>query len=114
MTASEPADRFVLFATVGDAGTARIYAARLESLDIEVRLRGEALGPYPLTVGQMAATEIWVPASRLAEAGQHMLEIEVDGIVPDEEPGASGPRIGWQVVALGLLTAIVAVILRLL
>jgi len=52
--------RFVCIARVGDLYTAEIVAARLQSEGLTVRVHGEALGPYPMTIGQMAQTEIWV------------------------------------------------------
>ena len=108
-------DRFVLLATLGDIASARVFAARLEAEGIEVRLHGEAMGPYPVTVGHMAATQLWVLSSRLDEARRVMLEAEVDATLggdPDEaEPG---PLVGWQLVALALLIAIVAIVARVL
>lgn len=108
-------DRFVLLATMGDIASARVFAARLASEGIEVRLHGEAMGPYPLTVGQMAATQLWVAASRLAEANRVMLEAEVDATLGGLEGGVeTRPWLTWQLVAVGLLVAIVAILARVL
>jgi hypothetical protein len=65
---------FSLLATVGDLATAQLYAARLRAEGIESRLLGESLGPYRLTVGEMAETQVWVPEGRLTEA-RRLLEL---------------------------------------
>jgi hypothetical protein len=85
-------DRFVRLATVGDVATARICAALLETEGIDVRLHGEALGPYPMTIGRFAETELWVPESRVVDGRRIMLEAEVDAVLgaaeAPEEPAA--------------------------
>lgn len=53
-------DPLVRVAVVGDAMTARIRAALLESMGMQPHLRGEGFGPYPVTVGGLAEVEIWV------------------------------------------------------
>jgi hypothetical protein len=55
-------------AVVGDAMTARVQVALLESAGIVAHLRGEALGPYPMTVGRFAEVEIWVAESDMEDA----------------------------------------------
>lgn len=88
--------RFIRLATVSDLVTARVLAARLESEGIEVRLHGESLGPYRLTVGHWALTELWVPSDRLDEAQRVMLAAEVDaalGVVAATD-GDPGERVG--------------------
>jgi hypothetical protein len=56
----------------------RIVKGRLESAGIPAILRGEALGTiYGLTTGNLAATDVLVPAP-LAEAAIALLESEVD------------------------------------
>jgi hypothetical protein len=74
-------ERFVLLARMSDLAAARVAAARLESEGVTVRLHGEALGPYRLTVGAMATTELWVPESALTTAREVMLESEVDAVL---------------------------------
>jgi len=59
---------FVLLATLADPAAAELCAALLRSAGIDSQLRGESLGPYRLTVGSMAATQVWVPASELQDA----------------------------------------------
>jgi hypothetical protein len=108
----EQIERFVHLATLGDLTLARICAARLETEGIEVRLRSESLGPYPVTVGQLAAAEIWVPERRLEEAGRLMLEAEVDlhlgGLESDSQPV---PEPAYRLIALGLAIALIVAVL---
>lgn len=82
---SHPA-RFVRLATVGDVNTARILAARLQSEGIEVRIHGDALGPYPMTVGSFAETQLWVLSDRVEEASRLLLDAEIKAILPPSEP----------------------------
>ncbi len=82
---SHPA-RFVRLATVGDVNTARILAARLQSEGIEVRIHGDALGPYPMTVGSFAETQLWVLSDRVEEASHLLLDAEINAVLPPEEP----------------------------
>ena len=53
---------------IGDSNEANLLAAQLRAEGIEVHLRGESYGPYPVNVGGLAEVEIWVNASRMAEA----------------------------------------------
>jgi|GEM_PF-939068 len=76
------AARFVRLTTVGDISTARILAARLESEGIEVRVHGDALGPYPMTVGSFAETQLWVLSDRVNEASHLLLDAEINAILP--------------------------------
>ena len=59
---------FVPLLTIGDPNEAQIAAARLRAAGIEVRLHGENFGPYPISLGELADTEIWVPADRVSDA----------------------------------------------
>lgn len=96
------ADRFVRLATVGDVTTARICAALLETEGIDVRVHGEALGPYPMTIGRFAETELWVPESRMAEARRVMLEAEVDAVLGAADEPAEGATHAWVYWVAGL------------
>jgi hypothetical protein len=99
---------FVRLATLGDRAAADLCAAMLRSAGMESRLRGESLGPYRLTIGAMAATEVWVPAAELEEA---RAVVEAAGLPADaviaadsapEAPSGEAWR-WWPLVALGLL-----------
>jgi Putative prokaryotic signal transducing protein len=54
--------------TIGDPNEAQITAARLRAAGIEVRLHGENFGPYPIGLGELADTEVWVPTDQVDEA----------------------------------------------
>ena len=83
-------DPFVLLATLSDPSAADLCAALLRSEGIDSRLRGESLGPYRLTIGEMAATQVWVPLSRLGDARSLVLE-ESLGEIKLADPGEPGP-----------------------
>jgi hypothetical protein len=100
---------FVRLATLPDPAAADLCAALLRSAGIPSRLRGESLGPYRLTIGDMAATEVWVPAAQVEDARAVLEETTLPGGVefaPDRAED-EGPAAGWQrwwpVVALALL-----------
>jgi len=106
---------FVKLATLGDINSARVCAALLQSAGIEVRLRGEALGPYPVTVGQMAITELWVPQPDFDDAVELMVEAEVDHVLmPEERRGAvADPEaLPMRVLAAVILFIVAAMVIR--
>jgi hypothetical protein len=100
---------FMRLATLPDAAAADLCAALLRSAGIPSRLRGESLGPYRLTIGAMAVTEVWVPAARLEDARAVLAEAAVPASFdlapdpPDEEAPPAGWQRWWPVVALALL-----------
>ena len=115
MDPESAAPRFVHLATMGDLMAARTTAARLESDGIEVRVHGEALGPYRLTVGDLAVTELWVVSDRFEEARRIMLAAEVDGVIRSvEESAESESPAGILMLIALVLLAVVAVRLAVL
>ena len=104
------ADPFVLLATLGDPSAAELCAALLRSEGIDSRLRGESLGPYRLTIGAMAATQIWVPLRYLEEA-RSLLEqgqigdVEFPAPEADPIPRRRDPLASPLLPVLGLLLA---------
>ena len=105
-------DRFVLLATLGDQTAARICAALLESEGIAVRLHGEGLGPYPMTVGAFATTQLWVPEGRLDAAKAVMLEAEVADVLgaAEADPDVDRDPPPWVLpVVAATIVAVVAV-----
>ena len=70
--------QLVLLARVSDPATAQLLAARLESEGIQVRMHGEWMGPYRLTVGAMAETELWVPEDDIDISRTVMMAAEID------------------------------------
>ncbi len=115
----EPATpaRFVPLTTVGDITAAGILAARLRSEGIEVRLHSEAFGPYPVTVGEMAETELWVMSDRVEEASRILLDAEINDVMATADPDRRIERIGmpleFRLIALALgVVLVVLVVLR--
>jgi hypothetical protein len=84
-------DPLVRVAVVGDAMTARIRAALLESMGMQPHLRGEGFGPYPVTVGRLAEVEIWVREAD-AEDARSALEEGHEGSMPDHMPDGRDAR----------------------
>ncbi len=119
--------RFVRLTTVGDLTTARVLAARLVSEGIETRLHGDALGPYPMTVGALAETQIWVLSDRIEEASRLLLDAEVndalgfidhgaldtddstDGAISGDRPRVRGLSMPWRITA-SIAAALLAVL----
>jgi hypothetical protein len=66
----------VCVAEVADIYAARVYAAKLVAAGIPVRVHGETSGPYRLSIGQMAVTELWVACKDLSEAEAILAEEE--------------------------------------
>lgn len=107
-------DLFVLLATAADSSIADVCASLLRSAGIESRLRGESLGPYRLTIGEMAATQVWVPRSRLEDARALVFAGEVPGLEPPRsgrvETAADAPAAPWTplLAVVGALLVAVA------
>lgn len=103
----DAAGGFVRLAVLPDAAAAHLCAALLRSAGIEARLRGEALGPYRLTVGDMAVTEVWVPAADLDDARDLIEETAAAEPGPPVTPGGTAGRARgrrwWPVVAFAVL-----------
>jgi len=111
MQSREP---FVRLATLGDLASAQVFAARLGAAGIPARLHGEALGPYRVTVGDMAATQVWVGRGDAGEARRLLDEAGLGGFA-DDSPDTT-PRLGVPVPLVFGALAIVAlmVLIRLL
>ena len=102
--------RFRLLTRVGDLASANITAARLRAEGIEARVHSPSLGPYPVTVGEFATSEIWVLEDRLEEASEILLDVETKNVVgfdADFTP-AERPRMRADV---RLIAAVVAIVL---
>lgn len=98
--------RFIKVATVGDITAGNVLAARLRSEGIEVRVHSPALGPYPMTVGDLAETELWVLSDRVEEAASVLLDAEVKDAIgafdPDLDHVVTRRPIDLQILALVL------------
>ena len=102
--------RFVRLTRVGEPFLAGILAARLRSEGIDVRLHGEAFGPYPVTVGEMAQTEIWVLDDRVEEASRILIEAEAQSTIERSDPEREEPE---TIPELRLVAVVVGFILLL-
>ncbi|HEX5630980.1 MAG TPA: DUF2007 domain-containing protein [Acidimicrobiia bacterium] len=99
-------DRLVPVAEAPDPGSAHIYAALLMSSGIPVRLHGEAMGPYAVTVGRWAVTTLWVPESDRDDAVELLEAEDLDPavtIIPPRDPSPPWPR---RLVATTVLGAV--------
>lgn len=70
-------DGYTCVATVADLNLANVAAARLQSEGFDVRIHGEATGPFPVTIGRLAETQLWVRADNTSEAVQVLEEIGI-------------------------------------
>ncbi len=106
MPDSQQPARFVHLTTIGDANTARILAARLRSEGIEVRLHGDAQSIYPVTVGALAETQLWVMSDRVEDASRLLLDAEInDALSRIERSAPALPQclpIELRLVAVGV------------
>lgn len=86
--------RFVHLTTVGDRNTAEVLAARLRAEGIEVRVHGDALSIYPVTVGALAETQLWVLSDRVDEASTLLLDAELNDVLDPVDRGEMATRRG--------------------
>jgi hypothetical protein len=73
-------DPYVCLATISDINLARVAAARLDSEGISSRLHGEALGPFPVTIGRLAETQLWVLSDDRGPASAVLEELGIECI----------------------------------
>ncbi|MDX2342797.1 MAG: hypothetical protein QNL12_03180 [Acidimicrobiia bacterium] len=71
-------DPYVCLATIADVNLARVAAARLQSEGIDSRLHGESLGPFPVTIGRLAETQLWVLADQQETATSVLADLGID------------------------------------
>lgn len=108
---------FIPLATVANLTTAHLLAARLDAEGIEVRVHGEAQGPYPMTVGGFASAELWVLSDKVDEARTILLDAEVnDALAPvefaaTEESKADAMPIEMKWVAAAILAILLALVI---
>jgi len=111
----QPRQQFVHLADVGDLVAARVCAAVLGADGIEARLHGESLGPYPMTVGRMAVTQIWVPGHAVERAKELMTEAEIEHALGSEVRGgaiADREALPMKLVALGIAVVLATAVVR--
>lgn len=108
MTAPEPTSApFVKAGTLGDPGTARIVVARLESEGIPCIPRGHVAGEFPVTVGRLAETDLWVREADLDEARRIIAEAEPR---PGEAAGSTRRPSPVVAATVGLCLALAVVL----
>ena len=110
----QPGTPFVHFADVGDLQTAQVCAAVLEDAGIPARVHGESLGPYPVTIGRLAVTEIWVPADTVEEARVVMLETEIEHTLNEGDDAGSdlSGSVPMRIAAVGVLVTLTWAVVR--
>jgi hypothetical protein len=101
-------EQFSLLTKAGDRWVAELIVARLRSEGIPAHLSGDSAGPYPVSVGGLATTQVWVPARMLDEAREildHTQDHIDDEIVPGGIGVSSNPMVSllWWLVAALLL-----------
>lgn len=91
---------------MGDITAGNVLAARLRSEGIEVRVHSQAFGPYPMTVGDFAAAELWVLSDRVEDASVILLDAEVNDAIAVADPDMNhlaAPRpLDMQIISLVL------------
>ena len=109
MDHSTDGSQFVRLATLGDPNSAQLCAALLDSAGIVARVHGESMGPYPMTVGQMAVTEIWVRDHDVDEAKELMLAAEIDQVLGFE--GRSGALVDREGLPVRVMAFVLVIVL---
>lgn len=71
-------EKYVCLATIGDPDEERVVPARLAGEGLEVRTHGEANGPFPVTVGALAITQLWVRSDDAIEAAEVLAEVGIE------------------------------------
>lgn len=71
-------DRYVCVARLPDLQTAQVAAAHLDAEGVTARLHGEALGPFPMTIGRFAETQLWVLCDQREVAEDILEELDLD------------------------------------
>jgi hypothetical protein len=89
----------VRLTVVGDPMTAQVVAAQLRSMGIDPHLRGEGWGPYPVTVGRLAQTEIWVRESDVEDA-REVIDHRLDSAEPSGSDETAADSATLRVLAL--------------
>jgi hypothetical protein len=102
----------VRLTTVRGTFAARVLEARLASEGIRCELHGSLGGPYPLTVGEGAFVDVYVPADEIDDARYVMLADEIDAVFDDDGDGTPARRVaraGPRWIALLAIAALVLV-----
>jgi hypothetical protein len=100
--------------TVQGSFGAHVLAARLMSEGIDVELGGGVDSVYPVTMGDLANVDVFVPADQVEDASYVLLVTEVDATLDEtpEELRRSRVRPAARIAAFLLLAAAVLSMLR--
>jgi hypothetical protein len=108
MTDADPTDApFVKAGTLGDPTTARLTVALLESEGIPCIARGQLSGEFPVTVGRLAETELWVRSDDLEEARRIIADAGERGADGSGPTPSASPVVA---VAVGVCLALAVVL----
>jgi hypothetical protein len=108
MTDGDPPDAtFVKAGTLGDPTTARLTVALLESEGIPCIARGQVSGEFPVTVGRLAETELWVRSSDLEEARRIIADAGERGADGGDPARGASPVVA---IAVGVCLALAVVL----
>jgi len=90
-----------------------VLAARLRDEGLDVSMRGALHNPYPLTVGELARIDLYVPLDQVDDASYVLLTGEVEDAL-DDTPARRVPllrrALGAVVLAAAVSPALVAVL----
>ena len=85
MNAVDKSDPFVRLVTATDLLEADLWKAVLESAGIPVYFRQEGIAAVSgITVGELAAVDLWVPRDQAAEALEILQDERVEPVDEDE------------------------------
>jgi hypothetical protein len=113
VTDAHPTDApFVKAGTLGDPTTARLTVALLESEGIPCIARGQLSGEFPVTVGRLAETELWVRSSDLEDARRIIADASARSSDGSETTPSASPIVAIA-VGICLSLAVVLAALRL-
>ncbi|HUG74570.1 MAG TPA: DUF2007 domain-containing protein [Acidimicrobiia bacterium] len=108
MSDADPSDApFVKAGTLGDPTTARLTVALLESEGIPCIARGQVSGEFPVTMGRLAETELWVRAADLEEARRIIADAGDRGAEGSDPTRSASPVVA---IAVGVCLALAVVL----
>jgi hypothetical protein len=101
--------------SVHGAFEAHVLVARLRDEGLEVSMRGAVHNPYPLTVGELARIDLYVPVEQIDDASYVLLASEVEDALDDPPAHArlsTAHRVVGGVVAAAALSPALLPVLR--
>jgi hypothetical protein len=92
--------------SVHGAFEAHVLVARLRDEGLDVSMRGAVHNPYPLTVGELARIDLYVPVEQIDDASYVLLASEVEDALDDPPARRRAPASLRVLGALVLVAAI--------